>query len=211
MSKSSIKSTNLPGLVAVALADGLVLFMALNDWEVPDALDTRLLLGRGASSVIAAAAVLLLAGVLPAAAKDRLVFFRWRHALPGHRAFTAATLSDPRIDVEKLGRNIQISFPSAPKEQNAAWYRLFKKVETESSVEHCNRAFLLLREVAAMSVVAALGCAAWWTAVPKFRFVAEVAAFFFAIQYAVSALSSSNYGKRLVTTVLAAHSVKRRL
>lgn len=210
MTKSSIKAQYLPGLAAVAVADGLILFMALNGWEIPDAPNTRLLASRAAVSLIAAAAVLLLAGILPVAAKDRLVFWRWREALPGHRAFSDDTLSDPRIDAAKLARNIQISFPTVAREQNTAWYRLFKKVETDPSVDQCNRAFLLLRELGALSFVATAGCAVWWLVSPKFQDAAEAAIALFAVQYVLAAVSSKNYGHRLVTTVLAAHSVKRR-
>jgi hypothetical protein len=46
--------------------------------------------------------VLLLSSLIPSSAKAVLVFWRLRHALPGHRAFTDKTLSDPRIDRERL-------------------------------------------------------------------------------------------------------------
>ena len=66
MTKPSIKAQNLPGIAAVAVTVGLILFMALNSWEIPDVPNTRLLAIRAAVSLIAAAAVLFLAGIFPA-------------------------------------------------------------------------------------------------------------------------------------------------
>jgi hypothetical protein len=44
----------------------------------------------------------VLNGVLKSSVKDRLVFLRWKDALPGHRAFSEYGPADPRIDMAAL-------------------------------------------------------------------------------------------------------------
>jgi hypothetical protein len=41
----------------------------------------------------------------PNAAKARLVFLRWRGALPGHRAFSRYMHTDPRIDPKQVEKS----------------------------------------------------------------------------------------------------------
>jgi hypothetical protein len=43
-------------------------------------------------------------GLLSSPMKDSLVFLRWHHALPGHRAFSLHAKADPRIDFTRLQR-----------------------------------------------------------------------------------------------------------
>jgi hypothetical protein len=50
--------------------------------------------------------------------KARLVFLRWRHALPGHRAFSKYAVRDPRIDVSSLEKLHGGSLSVDPVEQN---------------------------------------------------------------------------------------------
>ncbi len=49
--------------------------------------------------------VFVLLGVVNSNNKARIVFWKWRYALPGHRAFSALAHNDPRIDL-KLLKNI---------------------------------------------------------------------------------------------------------
>src|ERR1700757_3287650 len=57
--------------------------------------DAQNLLPVGVALIVAT----VLNGLLSADAKARVVFLRWRHALPGHRAFSVHAACDPRIDV----------------------------------------------------------------------------------------------------------------
>lgn len=41
-------------------------------------------------------------GLLSADAKARIVFLRWKHALPGHRAFSRYATTDSRINIDRL-------------------------------------------------------------------------------------------------------------
>jgi hypothetical protein len=61
-----------------------------------------------ASNLVTAGFALLITTVvsnlLSADLKARLVFFRWRHALPGHRAFTIYGPRDSRVDMVALAK-----------------------------------------------------------------------------------------------------------
>jgi hypothetical protein len=50
-------------------------------------------------------------GLLSAELKARLVFLRWKHALPGHRAFSVYAKNDPRIDFVRLQRALGNKLP----------------------------------------------------------------------------------------------------
>jgi hypothetical protein len=205
----ALKARNGPLLAGVLVADMLVFFLASGggwsggEWR-------EYLTVRALAACLAPVVVLLSTSLLPASWKARLVFWRWKHALPGHRAFNERMLNDPRIDRERLRKNVGL-FPEEAGEQNRFWYRLFKKVEHEPAIEEVNRHFLLLRDLAALSVLL-LACVA---ASLVLRFLtpdqAGVAAAIFVVQYLLAAANANRAGHGLVSSVLALHGVKRRV
>ena len=44
--------------------------------------------------------------IYSAGMKARLVFLRWKNALPGHRAFSIYGLSDPRVDMDRIKKSL---------------------------------------------------------------------------------------------------------
>ena len=76
--------------------------------------DAQNLMPVGVALVIAT----VLNGLFSAEAKARLVFLRWHHALPGHRAFSEHAQRDPRIDVSSLEKLYDGELPIEPVEQN---------------------------------------------------------------------------------------------
>jgi hypothetical protein len=144
------KASNMRWLCAVALLD-VALLSAFAGWP---AIPT---LAAGAvpqltSAVLLPPVVLLLCALLDPDTKHRLVFWRWRDVLPGHRAFSHYASVDPRFDVATLKKKIG-RFPTKPQEQNARWYVLYKSVEQRASVEDAHKSFLLFRDMAGMSVL----------------------------------------------------------
>jgi hypothetical protein len=135
--------------------------------------------------------------------KYRLVFLRWRHALPGHRAFTEYGPRDPRVDMSKVERLLGNKLPSDPDEQNAVWYGLFKRVENEPPVLGVHRDFLLLRDYAALAAlfVPVFGGAAAFAVRPPA--VLAVYMGLLLLQLFIVRAAASNCGKRFVATVLA--------
>lgn len=140
-------------------------------------------------------------GVLSPATKARLVFWRWREVLPGHRAFTHFAKEDPRVDFEALERQFG-SFPTSGLEQNRRWVRLYRSLEERPKVEHINREYLLLRDWTGLAALACavLAPAAWWFG--RSRDVAVVYALVVGLQYVIVRTAAKNAGERLVTTVL---------
>jgi hypothetical protein len=145
----------------------------------------------------------VLNGLVSAETKARLVFLRWRHALPGHRAFSKYAVRDPRIDLSALEKLHRSPLPVDPVEQNRAWYRIYKTVENDQAVRQVHRDFLLLRDYTGLcAVFIAFYGAAGLYAIPSIK-ISLIYLLVLLVQYAVVRQAASNYGIRLVTTVLA--------
>ena len=163
------------------------------------------LVGATAISVF----ILLLTSLLPSSAKATLVFWRLRHALPGHRAFSRHARDDPRINMDELQRNIG-PIPSGPRDQNALWYKLFKKVEPDPAVAHANKYWLLFRDLAALSIMLAFLAAGVLLALGGDIAIALAASALLIAQYFGAAIAARNEAIALVRNVLALYSIKKR-
>jgi hypothetical protein len=140
---------------------------------------------------------------LSADMKARLVFLRWHHALPGHRAFTVYAPRDPRVDLVRLAETYGQQLPSAPAEQNRLWYRLFQTVKNESHILQSHRDFLLLRDYTAIAVIFVVvygACALLFVGSGR---VCLMYLGLLLVQFCIVRQSASNAGVRLVTNVLA--------
>ncbi len=144
----------------------------------------------------------VLNGLLPANAKARLVFLKWRNTLPGHRAFTQY-MADPRIDPAAVQRAVGGPLPIDPIEQNRVWYRLCKMAEGDPAIAQVHRDFLLTRDYTALAVLFLLfyGGAGYFL-IPSIK-IATVYAVLLLIQCIVVRQAAFHYGIRFVTSVLA--------
>jgi hypothetical protein len=70
---------------------------------------------------LAAVVTTIANGLLSADMKARLVFLRWHHALPGHRAFSKYAQQDPRIDQVRLAKVTDKESLRTPETENATW------------------------------------------------------------------------------------------
>lgn len=145
----------------------------------------------------------VLNGLISADMKARLVFLRWNHALPGHRAFSKYAMRDPRVAPSIIERLNGGPLPVDPVEQNRLWYQFYKEVEDTPAVRQAHRDFLLMRDFTALCAIFVVfyGAAALY-AIPSRR-VALVYLLVLFVQYAVVRAAASNYGGRMVSTVLA--------
>lgn len=168
--------------------------------------DAQNLVPVGVALVIAT----VLNGLVSADMKARLVFLRWHHALPGHRAFSKYAVHDPRIDIAALEKLHGGPLPVDPVEQNRAWYRFYKTVENDHAVRQVHRDFLLLRDYTGLSAVFIMfyGAAGLY-AIPSVKVGLGYLLLLLA-QYAIARQAASNYGIRMVTTVLARRAAKER-
>lgn len=165
--------------------------------------DAQNLIPVGVALVIAT----VLSGLVSAEMKARLVFLRSRHAL-GHRAFTKYAVRDPRIDISALEKLHGAALPVDPVQQNRAWYRIYRTMENDPAVRQVHRDFLLMCDYTGLSVVFVLfyGAAGLY-AIPSIRTALMYLVVLMA-QYAVMRQAASNYGVRMVTTVLARRAAK---
>jgi hypothetical protein len=142
-------------------------------------------------------------GLLSSAMKDRLVFLRWRNALPGHRALSVYAKTDPRIDFTRLQRTLGNKIPSDPVSENKAWYRLYLEVQNAPAVLQVHRDFLLLRDCTGLAAlfIVVLGAAAIFT-IDGWKVIAIYFGLLL-LQFIVVRHAAATYGVRFVCTAMA--------
>ena len=208
--EKSLKTQNAAWLWSVAVLDCVIL-LGIQFAGASDTLElseTAKQIGiRGALSSAAPVLVLLLTNLFSADFKAALIYWRFRDVLPSHRAFSIHAEHDSRIDPAALKRHVG-AWPDQPKAQSAFWYKLYKAVDTDVSVSTAHRHYLLFRDLAAMSVF--LVFVAPLVASLFVRALAAPSAMLFLVQYVAAAVSARHQGTRMVTTVLALHSIKKR-
>jgi hypothetical protein len=189
-----------------AILANAIAFYALMQWDDIAALGTRALINRS-GNILPLGLVILIAtvinGQLSAEAKARIVFLRWRNALPGHRAFSQLAAKDSRIDLGRLKKACGNKLPDDPADQNSVWYRLYKSVENKPSVEQAQRDFLLMRDYAGLAAICItiFGLAAI-VEIQSLR-VSLLYVAGLVVQFLLVRQAAANYGTRFVTTVMA--------
>lgn len=163
------------------------------------------------STALSAAAAAVLAAVvvelLGSEAKARLIYCRWRQALPGYRAFTVHIHEDGlgRINMKALAARYG-ALPSDPKAQNAMWYGMLLKNGDAAPVAHAHQRYLLFRDltwvtlilfVAAIGVSIRLGI----ESPPRLAFLGALFALLMLLW-----IAAARFGFNLVKTVLAVES-----
>lgn len=195
--EKSLKGKNLKFLVALLATDVGLAFAGFRIGVD----DGWTLLGKHGFVLSAVPLVAVLLGsFIPSDWKAKLVYWRWKDVLPGHRAFTVHGAADERYQIEDL-RNALGALPSAAKEQNSVWYKLLKQHESQAEVGDTHQRFLLFRDAAAMSVMFAI---VWMAAALIVREAPYwVVLGIFVGQYGLCAIAARNTGVRLVQNVLA--------
>ena len=186
--------------INVALFWVVVIFRA--DFSTIWTLLSSISLQDGIVGVITPIGAFVLDGLLSADTKARVVYWRFKHPLPGSRAFSVHLKKETRADPERLVRQWGV-FPDDPAEQNRLWYRIYRSVEKELRVHEAHRAWLFSRDLTAYTVlfVVIFGIATlvsdalwpigWW-------YLAGLTT-----QYVTAMTAARNYGVRFVRTVLA--------
>ena len=207
MSKS-LKGRNLAWLVATLVLDVLVLLVLAFDSTIQELTPTTIVAVRTSLAGLLPIPALILSSLISAEYKARLVFWRLRYPLPGSRAFSVHALTDHRIDLEKL-RNHVGEFPVSEREQNAKWYRLYRKVDSDPSVVDSHKNYLLFRDIAAMSLllVPVLPVAMYLVHVDTPSIL--ISKTWFMGQYLIAALAARSTGIRFVQNVLAVHASQK--
>jgi hypothetical protein len=206
MAKSkSFKDQNRPQLWAIMAANAVAFYCAAQ-WDSISASGIDSLF-KNASNLLPVGLAIVLTTVANALIssenKARLVFFRWEHALPGHRAFSKYAHTDPRVDVTRVKRALGNKMPNAPEQENQIWYRWLKETEKNSAVEQSHRDFLLLRDYTALSALFLIGFGlAAWLAIESVQarlvYILALLAQFLIVRHAAATV-----GARFVCTVIA--------
>lgn len=201
----SLKDANRPKLW-MTIAANLVVLYGFSQYEAVTTSGIKGLIA-GATSLVPLTLSLIVTtianGFLSDKTKSRLVFLRWRHAMPGHRAFSVFAVSDPRVDVDGLRKLLVKDWPTDPEAQNRTWYRLFKEVENDPAVLYAHGEYLFTRDYAGFATlfVFALGTAAGLTVRPIPVLLVYLGCLL--LQFLVVRHTAATYGERFVCTVLA--------
>ena len=199
---ASLKSKNMKYLAGVLAADAAFFFavaVGTGQAKVPAALSAF-----GTTSALSLIAALILSWIIPSDIKEMLVFWRVKHVLPGHRAFSSLMLTDERIDFDRLRAKVG-NFPTDPAGQNKLWYRLLKKHGGDEGIAETHQRFLCFRDASGISIVLCI-------ATPVFAVFLNAADFWIAMlaffgQYLLFMAVARNAANRLVVNVLALESV----
>ncbi|MYA95353.1 MAG: hypothetical protein F4X91_02960 [Nitrospinae bacterium] len=134
--------------------------------------------------------------------KARLVFWKWRHPLPGSRAFTECASMDLRIDMDAL-LNYQDPLPTDPEKQNALWFKWYRGLQNEPGIEQAHREYLFTRDYTSISflLIVGLGSLGLWE-IEDIQ-IASIYLFSLVAQYFLARRAARNHGVRFVGSVLA--------
>lgn len=188
------------------IAANAIVFYGASQWDVISVVGFKAAIVGAANLLPVGLAVVVTTvanGLLSDDLKARLVFLRWTHALPGHRAFSVYAKKDSRIDFQRLQRALGNKLPADPKAENAAWYRFYLEVQNVPAVQQVHRDFLLLRDYTGLALLFLVGFG-----VAAFAVFAEwkVLAYyigFLVLQLVVVRHAAATYGIRFMCTVLA--------
>jgi hypothetical protein len=162
------------------------------------------LIARGIWLLIVPIILFIVSGLLTSDQKAGLVFWRRRHALPGHRAFSIHLGSDTRIDAGVIKSRYN-PLPNTPEEENALWYKLYKTHGEIPSVKRSHKDFLLGRELTSIAflflLIGGISGLFWIEGLNRFYYLS-----FMILQYITLSYVTMNYARRFVTNVLATES-----
>ena len=213
MTSKYLKKSNIPTLVVFLIWNVsifLVVSNGMNNFWASIRRHASDLGTRGSLFCILTPIVLTIAcGLLPASWKATLVFWRFRNALPGCRAFSELAKRDPRID-ESLVVEQLASIPKSPREENATWYRWYKVVQDQITVQESHKQFLLNRDLTGIAFLfLAFGTPALIPAGSTI-FSLSIYAAITMLQFIILSIVARNHGNRFVCNVIAEYQNRER-
>jgi hypothetical protein len=208
-----IKSENRKWLILYLLLHIVIfaLFTGLIKFNLSDAdqLISKLKNPQGFLPLSVAILIIVLEGLFKNSVKEFLVFWRIKHRLPGHRAFTKVGPGDPRIDMERVKKLFPDDLPNDPEKQNKEWFRLYREYQNELQVFYSHKAFLMTRDLAALTVIfIPLSVSGHFLigSDPRMLFYHML---ILVILFTGISLSARHYGERFVANVLAEASINQ--
>jgi hypothetical protein len=212
MSSNYLKKGNIPTLI-IYLIWNVALFLvvcngASDFWDNIRQRVTQLKARDSLFCFLTPLALTIACGFLPASWKASLVFWRIRNALPGCRAFSELAKNDPRIDESRLKTKLA-NLPTSPRDENAVWYRCYKMVQNQVTVQQSHRQFLLNRDLTGISFLfLVFGTLAVLPAGGSVLNAGTYAAITM-LQYVIFSIVARNHGNRFVCNVLVEYQNRR--
>ena len=208
MAKKYLKASNVPIIVVFLVWSVAVFAVADNGlggfWQSVSDRVTQLSAKDSLFGFLTPLLLVIASGLLPASWKAALVFWRLKDPLPGCRAFSVLATADPRIDQAALVAQIPSKLDS-PKEENALWYRWYKDVDDEPTVQEAHRQFLLARDLTAIAflffVFGPFGLLSTGTPTSGIILYAVITC----LEFLSFSVVARNHGNRFVCNVLVEH------
>lgn len=158
-------------------------------------------------AALASVLAYILANMLPADVKHRLVYVGYKHALPGHRCDTMCA-ADPRIDLKEAKSRWAELFSDEMQavDRNAYWYTMiYASVRDRPEVAQSHGNFLLYRDAfSAIFIMFAISVVLY--AVPAGDHIPEISFIIpsvLGIEAALFAFLARTWGNRMVTNAFA--------
>jgi len=148
--------------------------------------------------------LVVLSGILSSRLKVFVVFWKWKHGLPGHRAFSKYIYTDPRINIDGLSRK-HGELPDDPVKQNNLWYNFLDNNKENVIIKDSHKAYLLTRDMTAIASVFILSFIVILLSNVDSK-IRVMSCIYFVVQYLVLMLVARNYGMRFTCNVLALES-----
>lgn len=205
MPSKYLKKANIPTLIVFLIWNIAVFLVASNGmptfWvSIKDRISE---LGTQGSlfSFLTPLVLVVVCDLLPTSWKATLVFWRFRNALPGCRAFSKFAKCDPRIDESLLLKKLD-KVPISARDENAAWYRWYKVVQDNVIVKESHKQFLLNRDLAGIAFLFfVFGTPALIPAGSSALNICFYAAIT-SLQFIIFSIVARNHGNRFVCNVL---------
>jgi len=203
----SLKAQYAKWLWALASAD-LILILAFLVPGIPSGASLAELGNwRLITTVVIPVVVMLVVNVLPHSVKAMLVYWKPLDWLPGSEAFTRYGPMDSRVSMQALKDKVG-DLPKEPKDQNAKWYQLYKPVQGEPEIAESQKAYLMYRDMAVLSIPFIVAAPICLYAAGASAGAQWLGAGIFFVQYLLTAVSGRHSGIRFVTNVLAVQSAR---
>lgn len=206
MPSKYLKKANIPTLVVFLIWNVAVFLVASNGmmtfWA---SIRGRIseLGARGSLFCFLTPLVLTIAcGLLPPSWKATLVFWRFRNALPGCRAFSELAKRDPRIDESLILRQLATT-PNSHREENATWYRWYKVVQDQVTVQESHKQFLLNRDLTGIAFLFFVFGTPALIPAGSSAFNLSIYAAITMLQFIILSIVARNHGNRFVCNVMA--------
>jgi len=198
----SLKDINRPGLVLVVISNIAIYYLVLTSKFNINSFSNLL---SDYENYLPGALIALIVGVLNSQlnhqVKARLVFWRWKHPLPGSYAFTNLMNADSRIDPDAL-LNFANPLPTDPVNQNRLWFKWYREFQEETSIKQAHREYLFARDwtgLAFLFLIFLLPLAAFQMT----KFQVGILSIILLTQYFLVSQSARLHGTRFVASVLA--------